>query len=624
MQKNLAVILILALLAGLFSACSSQSPTPEPSAAEQTQAEQSAPTPAAAAEPEQTSEAEPAAEPAAPAPEAGPAPSQPEEAPAASAEPPAPEPDNALPEETPEEPSDTHPASLVETAAPGTFTYELPLFEEQQSVSLWYPIRQGRSNLPAKEDGAFPFWNRLEENLNVDITFVEVGQTVATEQYNLLVASMDMPDIIYEAFCVVGFNGVPYTGGYNKVVEDEVYIDLAPYLQDYAPNYNAWVNIDEITHNSAFTDYGYLPTFAMFMEEPRSTNMGLIVSADMLDATGMDMPDTVSGWEDVFYAMKANGVEVPCYCDSSASALQDKIITAMGGSLTAQFLLSRDGEFVFAPTMDGTRDYIELMARWYQDGVIDHDFMSAASNDYTALYNGTLATAIAMGQELDSYEARYGVRVYPCPVIRSEGMAEGQVMLGSARSNYLDSLSSMAVTTSCQDIETAITLMDWFYSDGGYLASNYGWVESETYEFVNGEPMATAFYFETSEYSVANKTLYTVGEDFGLVNPNISLQNASPLQLQACEGWTEDTSAENYAYTSLPNGVSLSTEESDEITSRWTDIETLLNTRFLSWIVGNNALTDEAWTQLIRDVDSFGLEDCRDAYEAAYNRYINK
>ena len=110
MQKNLAVILILALLAGLFSACSSQSPTPEPSAAEQTQAEQSAPTPAAepvaAAEPEQTSEAEPAA----PAPEAGPAPSQPEEAPAASAEPPAPEPDNALPEEAPEEP----PAHLPE------------------------------------------------------------------------------------------------------------------------------------------------------------------------------------------------------------------------------------------------------------------------------------------------------------------------------------------------------------------------------------------------------------------------------------------------------------------------------------------------------------------------------
>ncbi len=505
----------------------------------------------------------------------------------------------------------------------GPVNYELPLFDETLSISIWYPKREGRTNLPAKADGAFPFWNRLVENLNVDIDFTEVGQTVALEKYNLMIAAEEMTDLIFEGLCSQGpAAGCPYSGGYEKAIEDEIYVDLAPYVEEYAPNYYRWVNIDTETTASVYTENGYLPTFALFNSEPRATNMGLVVNADYLDATGLDMPETVSQWGQVFAAMKDNGVAYPCYVDSSASAFQGTIMAALGASLTTEFVVDNStGQLVFAPATDESREYIEIMADWYANGYINPDFMNTKSNDYTDFNNGLMATGITMGGELDTYQEKYGVRVYACPIVRGEDLEAGQVKIGNVVSQYLDTQTSFAVSTNCENIEAVMKFMDWFYSEDGSLICNYGWIEGETYDMVDGAPVPNDFFFETSEYAVAQKTLYTTGEDFGLVNPNVSLQSASETQLKACEGWTADSAFSDYVYVSLPRGVSLTAEESEQVTSKWTDIDTLVTSQTMSWIVGEAELTDESWAKFVSDIQNLGLEDCKSVYQAALDRY---
>lgn len=523
-------------------------------------------------------------------------------------------------EDTPEEEPPLEDEVLEEA---GPINYELPLFDETQPISIWYPKREGRTNLPAKADGAFPFWNRLAENLNVEIDFTEVGQTVALEKYNLMIAAEEMTDLIFEGLCSQGPGaGCPYSGGYEKAVEDEIYIDLAPYVEEYAPNYYRWVNIDAETTASVYTENGYLPTFALFLSEPRATNMGLVVNADYLDATGLEMPETVSQWGQVFAAMKNNGVAYPCYVDSSASAFQGTIMAALGASLTTEFVVDNaTGQLVFAPSTDESREYIEIMADWYSKGYINPDFMNSKSNDYTDFNNGLMATGITMGGELDTYQEKYGVRVYACPVVRGEELEAGQVKIGSIISQYLDTQTSFAVSTNCENIEAVMKFMDWFYSEEGSLICNYGWIEGETYDMVDGKPVPNDFFFESSEYTVAQKTLYTTGEDFGLVNPNVSLQSASETQLKACAGWTSDAEFTDYVYLSLPRGVSLTAEESEQVTNKWTDIDTLVTSQTLSWIVGRSELTDESWEKFISDIQDLGLEECRTVYQAALDRY---
>ena len=123
---------------------------------------------------------------------------QTEEAPAVSESVPA---EDAAPvEEVPpaEEPAEEISAEepVEEVLALEQVAYELPLFEETATISLWYPLRQDVVQAPEKASGGNKFWVEVQERLNIDVEFSEPGQTVGTEKYNLMVASGDMTDLI--------------------------------------------------------------------------------------------------------------------------------------------------------------------------------------------------------------------------------------------------------------------------------------------------------------------------------------------------------------------------------------------------------------------------------------------
>lgn len=52
--------------------------------------------------------------------------------------------------------------------------YDLPLFEETLELSVFYPSRNANlAAMPSHDSEEFPFWARVQENLNVDLTFQE-------------------------------------------------------------------------------------------------------------------------------------------------------------------------------------------------------------------------------------------------------------------------------------------------------------------------------------------------------------------------------------------------------------------------------------------------------------------
>lgn len=504
-------------------------------------------------------------------------------------------------------------------------SYELPLFEEEQTISIWYPIRQGRATFPGKDTEQARFWYEAQNKLGVDFAWIECGQIEASEQYNLLVAGGDWPDIIYEGLC--SRSGSAYNGGYEKAIEDEVYLDLAEYVEEYAPNYYHWINVNEDAHNAAYTDSGSIGAFYTINVEPALQNMGMIVNADYLDATGLDVPETMEEWEEVVVAMKNNGVAFPAVAGSSGTIFCGYAAKAMGATLDSVFLVEcASDELVYGISTEETRAYLEMAAEYYEKGYIDDSFMSIVSNDSSPFTSGKVGTWEAMGQEVAVYEDYYGVRVYACPIIMSEGMEAGQTILGESKSNYVSDLPGMAVTTSCSDIPAVMKFMDWFYSDEGALIANYGWEEGVTYEVLDDGTYRELPFMEETDAATncSNKGIYTIIGDFGLVYPNISLELANDVQRNAAEMWTPDADFTGYTYKTLPASISLNTEESNEVSSMFADIETFTQTKVLSWICGEEELNDDTWNEYLAALDSMGIEDCREAYSAAYQRYISK
>lgn len=501
--------------------------------------------------------------------------------------------------------------------------YDTPLFEETAEISIWYPLRQDNVQAPEKNSGAHVFWAEIQELLNVHITFTEPGQSVATEKYNLMCASGEMPDLMVETLCTSGSGGA-YTGGYDKAIEDEVYLDISGLIEENCPNYWYWLNLTEANKRVAFTDTGKMGAFLTINGEQGLASQGIACNADMLAATGLDKPETPSDWKEMYAVLKDNGVYAPCDINSSLSILEGGYAASLGAIVDPAFCLDAEtGEFVFGPTTDQTRQYIRDLADFYAAGYIDPDFVSQTNvMDKTNFHSGKTFTSRVRQNEMLTYAAQYGVNIEALPTVRAEnGTESGNYLIGTPEMELVSNAGVAVSVNAADNLDAVLLFMDWFYSPLGSIMSNYG-IEGITFDYVDGEPFINDFYEEKTN-GVFNRGIYTVSGDIGLVWPNCTVTNASDIQQAAMDGWTEHK-WDGYLYTSLPGSLTLTASESESISNKWTDIDTVIESTFLSWVVGDSELTDESWDQLCATVEGLGLADCQEVYEAAYARYLAK
>ena len=125
------------------------------------------------------------------------------------------------------------------------------------------------------------FYSTLEEMSGVHIEFQLFHPMNFGEQFNLQMASQDYADFYCEA-------ASGYTGGYDKGVEDEVFLDLTPYIEEYAPNYNAIINMNDQNRRDAVTDEGRVVFFAAAYDDGQPCAKGPMIRADWAREFGMD------------------------------------------------------------------------------------------------------------------------------------------------------------------------------------------------------------------------------------------------------------------------------------------------------------------------------------------------
>ncbi len=589
MKKLLAIILACAMAMALLAGCGSTTEAPADSAVQTESTEEGTREESPAAEPAETEDAEEPAE----------AEDSEEDA----------EAEDAAPEESPYE----------------KVSYELPLFEETKEFSVFYPLRKGGggSTMPTRDSEDYPFWARLQENLNVDLTFREPMDDVAATQYNLMVASGDLTDLVFES--IISTTSCAYTAGYDKAIEDDIYINLMDYIE-YAPNYAYYALGNEANAKVIVTDDGNIGAFMKIFSEPEKTNIGLTAHKSYLDDTGLPMPETVDDWMEVFASMAANGVKYPCDVNVSGQIQNGAFARAMGACLDTAFLVDAEtGGLVFGPTTEETKEYIELFIEISEKGWMDPDWFNFMGMENPLFVDGSIATCTQIGQRLESLSTEYGFDLEPCPVVHREGYGPGELAIGEVAYPLASSGGGIAITTACEDIEGAMTLIDWTYSDEGAELCGYGWIEGETYEIIDGQKRINDFYQATNEvYTFGNKTLYTSDRDFGYVHPNLSYYVARDLQKLANDRWTPVSDNASAIYMNLPGSVRLNSDESSELTTLISDLQTYIQSTFYGWMCGTTPYSDSAWDEFVSNCQAMSLSDIQEGYEAAYQRYLDK
>lgn len=523
-------------------------------------------------------------------------------------------------EETPEQTvSADEPASaLEETSEFALYEWPLPLTDEDVTFSVSMMINpQLASYYAGYEEN--PAWQEYSKLTGVNFSFQNISAMNIGEQYNLMFASQDYPNIMHSGLSY-------YSTGPDAAVEDDVIVDLAPYLEEYAPNYLYWIDkVDGFANIT--TDEGYRPGFVHINDEPSITKSGPVTRGDWLKELDMEAPTTIDELHDMLKAMyETYGAQ--CEFDASASAFSG----AWGTNLTISTFPSVsypiyqvDGEIVYGPVTDEAKDYLKTMKSWLDEGILYTDFATRTSNFGTisdfcngvfSYYNAdTDALVNAPSYFLDP-EATMVALPY---AIRNEGDVIPFDGYGTSTST-LTGQGTFSITSSCEDIELAVSVLDWRYSEAGSFLFNYG-IEGISFEYnADGEPEYTDLIVQNPEGLSATWLAAVYMDEYGYVEKYTKFDyQMTQEQLEARELWSQNVESRY----DLPRALTLTAEETETFSKYMSDVASYTSENILKMLTGEKDI-DKDYDAFIEEIYNMGLQDCLDCYQNALTRYNNR
>lgn len=527
-----------------------------------------------------------------------------EEAPAATAEAPAEASasEESVMESVTEEPVQLEPLSY-------------PVSDGSTQLTYWYSYPPFVPNfLDDVSDKAI--YRAIDEAVGVDIKVVGYSLVNASEQFQLMVASGDYTDIIY------GF-GANYSGSVEGAVEDEIILDLSDKLEEYAPDYANYLLADEEVNLAAHTDAGYVPSFCGINDEARSVNGGLIIRTDYLSAVDLELPTTYEELETVLTAFKEQlGVPSPYWSNPAGY-----VVEAMAGYNISPGFFVQDGVVKYGFYEDAYYDYLSMMNRWYENGLLYADFSAQQSSQQfppsDMVNNNEVGVWFNSLNEMRSYssetatDSNFAITGVPVPAAEKDTVTHFSTVTAK-----VDTTGGNFLSTKCRDVELAMAWCNYWYTEEGTLLANYG-IEGETWNYnAQGEPEFTdmvtnnpdlAFDIAISVYCEFN------GGGYYILNAKTD-SNYTEVQLEARANWlTNSDTAYNY-----PSYASLNAEESTVYGGKIGDIDTYVEEMTLKFITGGEPLTEERFAEYQTALDDFGMQECIEVYQAAYDRYLER
>lgn len=470
-------------------------------------------------------------------------------------------------------------------------------------------------------------YKQREKDSGIHINFLHPANGQAKEQFNLMIASRDLPDMIE-----YGWNN--YQGGVQKAIDDGVINALNDYMQ-YAPNFSAALDnkneLSPIYRKGSLTDQGKYYGFTTLNIGDYRIFGGPAIRKDWLDELGLAVPETIDEWTAVLKAFKdKKGASAPL------TGMLTVLATGNFSSFVGAFGIGNrwyiDNEIVkYGPMQDKYKDYLALLNSWYKDGLLDRDI---STNQQTlidakilngssgALVNAYLGSGLGRYlKQMQTENANFNLVGTPYPVLKKGDMnsyslnMEGDVMASS----------TVAVTTACSNVKAAVEWMDYWYSDEGYMLLNFG-IEGESYEMVDGKPVYTDTILKNPDGLSINEALLlncratAPAPGFKQAPEYLEQYYEFPQQRDALKLWVNN--AQEGRKTMLPNLMPTS-EEAEEIAAIVTDLNTYVNEMTWKFITGEESL--DKFDDFRNTVSkNFNMQRYSEMMQNQYDRYLQR
>jgi putative aldouronate transport system substrate-binding protein len=492
----------------------------------------------------------------------------------------------------------------------------LPIVDE--TVEMDFFVGKGAMNADHDWNDFF-LWNEYEEMTNVDVNWNQVQTEALEEQRNLSLVQNELPDVYYLA-------SFPNTDIY-RYGDQEVFVPLNDYLDEYAPNLNSLMEENpEIRKAITFPDGNIYSMPSIIEEDFISVRIASRpwINQDWLAELGMDMPETTEEFYDYLVAVNeldpaGNGDTIALGGTSIAELTQ-----YMAGSFGVMNRGVRNGsvdydeendQVRFYPTTDEYRELLEYMNRLYTEGLIDPNIFTIEWGQFLANASANQYGSMVFYDPIDLFGEEVGNQYNSMAALEGPNGDQSYVKVAP----MVNTIGNFLITNENPNPAAAVRWMDNFYSDDGSKFYYMG-VEGETFEEVDGEleyvdsianpPEGSTFEQELSkQLPWIGATQGIIKEDYfnGSESAETSLEAADKIEPYVPEIWA---------------GFTHTAEENDVLTSLGADIEKYVEESRDRFISGD--LSFDNWDSYVSDLENMGLDEYMDVKQAAYERYTEE
>jgi putative aldouronate transport system substrate-binding protein len=204
----------------------------------------------------------------------------------------------------------------------------------------------------------------IGENSGINVKIIPVPRNQAQDKLNVLIASNQAPDLIWE------FDRT-YIG---KLVSQGAIQPIDEYIEKYSTSYKKYLNNNpELKPFLTFNGKMY----AVASKRDTVANHGLWIRQDWLDKLGLKMPTTVEELVEVAKAFKDKDPDGNGKADTTplVGSTTFDVYSAMFAAFNNQWYLD-NGKMVYGALTDRFGDAMALEKQMYELGLIDKEYMT--------------------------------------------------------------------------------------------------------------------------------------------------------------------------------------------------------------------------------------------------------
>ena len=487
-----------------------------------------------------------------------------------------------------------------------------------------------------------PVLNEMQETAGIKINWECMSDSLS-EQVNIRIAGDELPD----AFQGVGFSNYELTnyGG------DGTFIDLSPYLtEEYMPNL-AKILEEHPQIRSAITMsdgciYGLpaaeqMGTAAIGADKDYSIfsiPQFSMINKKWLDDLGLEVPKTLDELHDVLKAFKDNDMSHKVYGNDAGTTIpmstgfdqwcwgQNIFYAGFGFTNWTNDIISdlvlKDGKVDFVCVSDKYREAMEYFHNWYAEGLMDQEMFSMQDTQLMAKCQQGYV-GVSTWWYIEELMGEYAADYVFLPVLDGpDGTHNVTIRTGGGTNS-----GQLSITSACQSPANLLKFYDQWYIPENTMQLQYGPKDVFfTGQDENGLWLSITEEEAQSKFGKGAGELKSANEVAG---PKLILsdyyQTTFKMEDRAIERLTDLNEywmpfvSDDETY---PIDCVYTPDELETIDMYKTDFENTISENEGKWLK-DGAPTDAEWEAYKATLtESCGLEELREAYQAAYDRYV--